>query len=61
MFVRTSVRLFRDSKLPSVIPNTTALVARLDGIHSPKKADYCKHKTQVSFNKNKKKQKTKKY
>ncbi len=51
MFVRTSVRLFRDSKLPSVIPNTTTLVARLDGIYSPKKVDYCNHKSKCSCNK----------
>ena len=59
MFVRTSVRLFRDSKLPSVIPNTTTLVARLDGIHSPKKADYCNNKSKCSCNKKQNKNKIK--
>tara|TARA_X000000950_G_scaffold258246_1_gene325472 strand:- start:1 stop:195 length:195 start_codon:yes stop_codon:yes gene_type:complete len=41
MFVRTSVKLFRDSKLPSVIPKMMPIITTLDGKESPKKADYC--------------------
>ena len=50
MFGRTLVRLFRDSKLPSVIPNSMPIVSRLDGIYSPKKADYCNHKSKCYCN-----------
>ena len=41
MFVRTSVKLFRDSNLPSVIPKMMPIITTLDGKESPKKADYC--------------------
>ena len=52
MFVRTSIRLFRDSNLPSVIPKMMPIITTLDGKESPKKADYsCNNKKKCSCSK----------